>query len=394
MKKYSESIILKTSLAIFAMLFGSANLIFPIKLGAISGDHTWLGLIGFMLSGILIPIFGLIGMVFFDGDYRSFFYRMGKVPGDILIFLCMLIIGPILAIPRIISLTYATLAPFLGQYINLATFSILFVSMTFLLAYKESSVINLIGKVLSPLKLLSLIAIFVIGYIGHEAAPISNISNSLIFHDGLLYGYNTLDLLGAIFFAYITINALYTTEDKSKETGSKKIAKIMLYSSVIAGVLLATVYGALAYLGAWYGSEFASQDLSEVFIKTILKIVGEKGALVLGITVFIACLTTIIALSSVASSYLKNDVLDKKLSLNIPYTACLIGTLGLAAFMAQFKLDPLIRYSEPVIKIIYPVLIALTFCNLAYKLWGFKPVKAPVLITLVTSIFYTILQYI
>ena len=50
MKKYLN-ITITTGLAIFAMLFGAANLIFPVKVGVISGHKTLLGLSAFVLSG-------------------------------------------------------------------------------------------------------------------------------------------------------------------------------------------------------------------------------------------------------------------------------------------------------------------------------------------------------
>ena len=61
----------KTGLAIFAMLFGSGNLIFPLKLGILAGNKTYIGIIGFIISGVLIPLAGLLGVVLFDGDYRE-----------------------------------------------------------------------------------------------------------------------------------------------------------------------------------------------------------------------------------------------------------------------------------------------------------------------------------
>src|SRR5947209_3983655 len=83
----------KVGFAIFAMLFGSGNLIYPVRLGILSGDMTVIGLLGFIISGILLPVAGLIGMVFFNGDYKAFFDRLGRFPGALLILFAMLIIG-------------------------------------------------------------------------------------------------------------------------------------------------------------------------------------------------------------------------------------------------------------------------------------------------------------
>lgn len=384
MKKYSQSLILKTGLAIFAMLFGSANLIFPMKIGVISGDKTAIGLIGFILSGILIPMAGLMSMVFFNGDYRAFFYRIGKVPGNILIALCMLIIGPLVAMPRIITFSYEIVRPFVGNHLSLLLFSTIFSIITFIFTYKKNSLLDSIGKILSPLLLLSLSGIFSIGYWLKDGAIKTVLPDWQVFSKSFLIGYNTLDLLGTIFFASIVISILYSTLEKDQTKNPKYMAKIMSISSLIAGTLLALVYCGIAYLGAWHGKEFAALDEGKIFINTILKIVGSQGALVLAATVFLACLTTIIALASIVSEYLKNDITKNRLS----YINCLIIILVTATFMSQFELGPLLKFSAPLISIAYPVLITLTFCNLAYKLWGFKPVKIPVLITLIISSYF------
>lgn len=388
MKNYSRSVVIKTGLAIFAMLFGSANLMFPIKIGIISGNKTWLGVIGFILSGILIPVAGLISMVLFNGDYKAFFHRIGKIPGNIFIFFCILLMGPMLAMPRIMTFSYSSLAPFLPGNISLLTFSIIFAIATFLFSYKKSSVLDSIGKILSPLLLISLTIIFILGLIFKENINELDTSSLKVFYESFLTGYNTLDLLGVLFFAYIAISILYSSSDKSESNRSKNIVKTMLYSSLIASSLLTIVYSSLAYLGSWYGTEFAQKklDLGQIFINTILQIVGTKGTIIVSITVMLACLTTIIALSSIVGEYLKNEVLNKKIN----YIASLIIVLLTSVSMAQFSLDKLLIYSEPIINIMYPGLITLTFCNLAYKLWGFKPVKIPVLLTLILSSLLTL----
>lgn len=383
MKSYSQSVVIKTGLAIFAMLFGSANLIFPLKVGIMAEDKTWLGIIGFVLSGILIPIAGLIAMVLFDGDYKAFFSRIGKIPGNVFIFLCILIMGPIVAMPRIISFSYIALKPFLSENINLFIFSAIFGLITFFFSYRKSSMLDSIGKVLSPLLLISLAMIFILGLIFKENTGNTDLSNLQVFYKSFLIGYNTLDLLATLFFGYIIISILYSINNKSELNNSKKIASTVLYSSLIASFLLTAVYGSLAYIGYWHGIKFAHLNPGEIFINTVLKIVGSKGAFIIGLTVFLACLTTIIALASVVGEYLRNDLLNKK----ICYISSLMIVLLITIAMAQFSLDWILKNSEPIIYIFYPALITLTFCNLAYKLWGFKPVKIPVLLTLIISFF-------
>jgi branched-chain amino acid:cation transporter, LIVCS family len=382
MKKYMQSTTITTGLAIFAMLFGAGNLIYPIKVGITAGNRVGLGLLAFIISGVLLPVMGLIGMALFEGDYRAFFYRIGKIPGTLLIFFCMLTIGPLLVMPRIVALTYELMRPFIGQTISIATFSILFSLLTFICCYKENSIVNLLGKLLSPLKLATLFTIIAIGIWTRKPPLINHDSPSTIFITNFERGYGTLDLLGAIFFAYIIVAILKRTLDTSTASNTRTLAKIILRGGLIGGSLLAIVYIGMGYLAAFHGQSInPCLDPGKMFILTMMNILGSHGALFISVTVLVACLSTMIALASVVAEYLRQDIFHKKIS----YITGLILVLITTTCMAQFELGPLLAYSEPLLFIGYPVFIMLTLCNIAYKMGWFNAVKVPVLITFIAS---------
>jgi LIVCS family branched-chain amino acid:cation transporter len=106
MKNVRLKHIISTGLAIFSMLFGAGNLMYPLQVGMVSGPLTWIGMIGFAITAVCLPIAGLIGMLLFNGDFRAFYYRLGPVAGSILLFISILIIGPMVAIPRITTLSH------------------------------------------------------------------------------------------------------------------------------------------------------------------------------------------------------------------------------------------------------------------------------------------------
>lgn len=398
MKKYLQSPIFTTGLAIFAMLFGAGNLIFPTKAGVVAGDQTWIALLGFLISGIFIPLMGLVGMVFFDGDYKAFFHRVDKIPGDLLIFFCMLVIGPLLVMPRIMALTYKLMEPFINGGISRAQFSILFAILTFVCCYKKEAILNLLGKILSPLKLITLGSIIAIGLWTAKAAEISTNSLYQTFKENFIGGYQTLDLLGAIFFAYIIIHILKQTLPSS-EQNHKAIAKIMFYGGLIGGALLALVYIGMAYMGAFHGQGMDhSLGEGEVFKEILMRVLGKGGTLFMGLTVFIACLSTMIALASVVTEYLFDIVQQKRCTnpkfntwttpCKFDYTILLIIVVSTAAFIAAtLDIDMILSYSAPIIFMVYPAIAILTFCNIAYKLWGFEWVKLPTAIALAWGIY-------
>jgi branched-chain amino acid:cation transporter, LIVCS family len=124
-----------------------------------------------------------------------------------------------------------------------------------------------------------------------------------------------------------------------------------------------------------------SLNEAQIFYEVTKHALGHYGILFIGLTVFLACLSTMIALASVVAEYLRNDIFQGKIN----YTILLVLVLATSVCMAQLELGPLMNYAVPIIKIIYPVLIVLTLCNLAYKLFNFTPIKVPVLITLLVS---------
>src|SRR5580700_8600887 len=98
--------LLTVSFAVFSMFFGAGNLIYPLEVGLTSGIDGIVGLVGFLLTAVALPFIGLFAMILFDGNYNEFFNRLGIVPGQMLLFVCLMIIGPVIAIPRIITLSH------------------------------------------------------------------------------------------------------------------------------------------------------------------------------------------------------------------------------------------------------------------------------------------------
>ncbi len=102
MKKLLQSHIVSTGLAIFSMFFGAGNLIYPIMVGMTSGQHIGVGIVGFLITARLIyHLIGLIAMILYDGNYDAFSSAWVHYQEAFIIGICMMIIGPIIAIPRI-----------------------------------------------------------------------------------------------------------------------------------------------------------------------------------------------------------------------------------------------------------------------------------------------------
>lgn len=388
MKQVSTSTIVSVGLAIFSMLFGAGNLMYPIKVGMSSGSYTVFGMIGFLLTSVFLPILGLISMILFDGDYHAFFTRLGKCSGEILLGICMLIIGPAVVIPRIVTLSHLMTAPFLPfsflqeiTHTSSFVFSLLFLGITFIATYRENKIIDLLGKIISPLLLASLCVIIVKGFFTAEVVVASDITIFDAVKTNFLRGYETLDLLGAIFFASIVISILKSTlegQGDSETLSRKDLALIGCKSGIIGVLLLSIVYMGMAILGMYHGHGLSHLNEGELFSRISFIILGSHGAFIIGTAVFMACFSTSIALSAVFAEYVQQTLSGNRIS----YAKALALSLGASIPLSIFGLKQVLALTGgAIIYIGYPVLIALTICNLLYKIYGFKPIRIPVFAT-------------
>ncbi|MBA3238637.1 MAG: branched-chain amino acid transport system II carrier protein [Parachlamydiaceae bacterium] len=101
------------SLAIFSMFFGAGNAIFPIILGATSQIQIGWAFIGLFITAIGGPLLGLLGATLFHGRCIEFFNRAGKIPGALLIFVSLALLGPFAVIPRCVTVAYVAFEPIL-----------------------------------------------------------------------------------------------------------------------------------------------------------------------------------------------------------------------------------------------------------------------------------------
>ncbi len=388
MKNKPSSQILTVGLAIFSMFFGAGNLMFPLDVGLHAGANNVYGMLGFIMTAVCLPLMGLISMILFDGDYEQFFGRLGKNIGPFVIFLCMLIIGPLIALPRIVTLSHTMIAPFIPipllqdvQPFSSFIFAFIFLGITFLATFRENRIVDLLGKVISPLLLLSLIVIIVKGIFSAETMVASEVLPWDAFKINFMRGYETLDLLGGIFFSSIVIHILKNTIGGMVGMNRNRLAMIGLKAGALGVSLLALVYIGMSVLSMYHGHDLAGSG--DLFRMIAFRILGNHGAFIIGTAVLMACFSTSIALSAVIADYFQVQVFKRHIS----YELALFIVLLLCVPLSTFGLDYVRELTGgPLVYIGYPALIVLTFCNLAFKTINFKPVKVPVALTFVVAL--------
>ena len=207
MKRFFSGEILITGFAVFAMFFGAGNSVFPLEIGRTAGISNFYAISGFLLTAVGMPFIGLASMILFKGDYREFFYRIGKVPGFAAVVLIICIIGPFNAMPRCITLSHAAVKAYVPG-LSLLLFSILSAAIIFIFSVKENKILDILGYVLSPVLLISLGIIIVKSLFFGSSAVVNYTSSKDLFVGGLMKGYLTMDLLAAVFFSFIVFKIL------------------------------------------------------------------------------------------------------------------------------------------------------------------------------------------
>jgi len=142
---------------LFGMFFGAGNLIFPVHLGQMAGRNAVVAMIGFIITAVGIPVFGVaaIGITHSDG-LQTLAGKVSKGYGIFFTCLLYLTIGPLFAIPRCATVSFTTgVAPMLGdsgaEWLYLLIFSAVFFAFVLFFSLRPGKITVWIGKIINPL---------------------------------------------------------------------------------------------------------------------------------------------------------------------------------------------------------------------------------------------------
>ena len=165
MKKHlQDSLVI--GFALFSMFFGAGNVIFPPYLGLESGPEWLAGFFSYFMADIGLALLAMFAILR-QGSPDGITARIGRIPSTALMCAIVLCIGPMLAIPRTAATTYETsLAPLVSGF-SPALFSILFFLLILLLCVRETAVVDIVGKILTPALLIGLLILIVVAVLAY-----------------------------------------------------------------------------------------------------------------------------------------------------------------------------------------------------------------------------------
>ena len=365
-----------TGLLLFGIFFGAGNLIFPPTLGAQSGEQFLPAIAGFVFSGVGIAVLTLIiGTLNPKGYIYEISKKISPLFATIYLAALYLSIGPFFAIPRTATTSYAVgISPLLAEAdkgLGLIVFTLIYFVAAYLIALNPSKILDRIGRILTPVFALLIIILVILGAFKYGAnAPQTATEAYQIsaFGAGFLEGYNTLDALASVAFSVIAVQTLKQLGFSSKK---EYISTIWVVGIVVA-IGFSALYIGLGFLGNHFpmteeamkggtpGVYILSQATQEIF--------GSTAQLFRAAMVTVTCFTTTVGLIVSTAEFFNGRFPQ----ISYKVYATVFTLIGFA--IANLGLDAIIKYSVPVLVILYPITITIVMIVIVNK---FVPLSKP-----------------
>ncbi|MCM3389115.1 branched-chain amino acid transport system II carrier protein [Ureibacillus chungkukjangi] len=356
---------------LFALFLGAGNIIFPPELGQNAGTAFIPSIIGFLITGVGLPLIGIIAVAKNGGDLQLVANRIHPLFSILFTGVVYLSIGPLFAIPRTGAVTYEIgIAPFLSESAKssgLLITTIIFFVIVLYLSLNPSKMVDRIGKVLTPALLFVIALLAVKAFItpmGEFGEP-HGVYATNAFSESFIQGYLTMDVLASLVFGIVIVQALQAKgiTDRAKQV------KTTIFAGIVAAVGLAFVYISLEYIGATSVDSIGYLgDGGSIIAQSAKALYGSFGNIILSVVIILACITTAVGLVSANATFFNK--LFPKLSYK---TLAVIFTI-FSFVISNFGLSKLISITLPVLMFIYPIAIVLMFLVLFDQMFNRAPI--------------------
>lgn len=348
---------LAIGLMTFAMFLGAGNIIFPPFLGLEAGTQLLPAMAGFLITAVGLPALTLI--VF--GRLSDSKQLTNPLPNWLatLIWVALLTaVGPAFSMPRAVTVAYEMgINPFVDSD-QLPLFSLIFCSLTLLLAFHPGKLVDFIGKIMTPMLIIMLCTLAITAVINPLSAPQPPQGEyvDFAFTQGLVQGYMTMDAIAAVGFGWVVIKAI----NSKGVTDKIAVGKSTFHVALIYIILMGACYLAMGYVGAT-SSPIASEATNggELLTLFVAYHFGEYGQLLLAAIIIMACLTTTVGLTNACTEYYQQ-------TFGVPFRRTATIVVLLTGIIANVGLEQILALSLPAILMLCPVAIALILCALFY----------------------------
>lgn len=352
---------------LFGLFFGAGNLIFPVQMGQMAGNHMWPAVLGFLITGVGLPLLGVaaLGMSRSEGLF-DLSCKVGRPYAYFFTCLLYLTIGPFFAIPRCATVSFSVglegiLPAGWNTSLCLLFFSTAFFVVVLLFSLFPGKILTWVGKILTPAFLVFLAILVIAVLISPDKAALGSVApeGSYMAHPfstGFLSGYNTMDAPAGLAFGIIVVLVI-------RDLGIEKPSDVAA-NSVRAGLFsclfMALIYIAVTLLGTLSRGVLDTAENGGIALAQIAEhFLGKPGMLVLAAAVTLACLKTAVGLVTSCS-----EAFVAMFPKGPSYRVWAVIFSVVSFLFANLGLSRIIEYSLPVLMFLYPLSITLSLLAL------------------------------
>lgn len=341
--------------ALFAMFFGAGNLIFPPFLGWMSGENWVIGFLCFIIIDVGLSLLALMVVANLGKGAMGISEKFGRKISFLILSLNAVCLGPLIAIPRTAATTFEFAVVPVTDKLSSWIFTAVFFALVVILSIRQTKAVDIVGAVLAPIMFVALLYLIFTGITSPLGLEQDTSEISSVVKEGILSGYQTMDMMAALVFS---AGLIVSVKDKGyKDTKSQ--FKIIALSGAVSAAALFIVYGGLTYLGSTVSVTYKEATNADILIRITNDLLGKSGVVVLGVIVATACLTTAVGLVSSSASFFTQATQGK-----IEYKWVVIVFSLVSFILSNMGLNTIIQFAAPILDLIYPVLVILIFGNI------------------------------
>lgn len=346
--------------ALFSMFFGAGNMIFPPYLGMQAGVEWITGFLCYFIFDIGLAIVVIAAMVK-HGDFENILSLTGRYFSRIIMLAVILCLGPFICIPRTAATTFELSVLSLFPNASAPLCYIGFFALVFFMCKNESGIVDLVGKLLTPMLFAGLIYLIAVGVVNPIGAISETIKTRSVAYSGVQAGYQSLDALAAAVFGTLVIKS---ARHKGYKDNKKQLYSVIAIACIVAGTGLLVIYAGLTYLGATVSEIFDNHTLrSELLIGIVDRLIpGRVGVLLFSLIAGLACLSTAVAITGSCAGYFSKITKGK-----ISYTAFLAIICIFSTAVSFVGVDKLVTLASPVLNVLYPPVMIIVFISFFIK---------------------------
>lgn len=369
--------IIIVGLALFSTMFGAGNLIFPPQIGLFSGTQWIMGALGLLLGGIVLPVLALWAVNNTGENAKDLMSHVSPWCYNAYYLIGCSLIAMGSTLPRSAATTHEMAIQPLFPGVPIWVTVIVFFALVYFFACDPNSVIDKLGKYMTPILVVLLAVVLIKGVISPVGQPVDTGIESA-FGTAILTAYNTGDLTVGILFASVILLDLRRrgyNEAECKRGG--------FLAGIVCIVVLFAVYGTLTYIGACASGIYSQDTAQTALLSGIIRdIMGTAGMALLGGAVALACLTTAVGIGTTAVGFFYDFFKQK-----VPYKVLMLIACLIGVFMGITGVQNIVNYVTPLFLVIYPATIVMTVLGLINRfLPNDGPYKGGVLMAVVVSL--------